>query len=311
MEMDPFGRSWMRAKSLLGLGPEHHLEVSGECPLRRPMLSDLMTDFGPPRQEPFGGTGRGHTQPARYATSDAGDRAPSPSPNRSDRALGTVPSVGREASSGRAGPGIWPYGVSVRSPHYARVDAPLVQGSLASARVNPPCRCWSSAHPSPRFRSRHDHLRRDYCQLSPAHRLRADHCLLTPGTFGLKLTQPAGSLPRHPCRRQPVVAPLQKRGLALSRPLCFPVWSRSRCRRMHFFLFAPSDSMRGKPECSAVDPSATTQGTPALAASPPTPPRQAPPLSAGNVLRALTFPSTNRHHIDDPVLAPRTPHAPS
>ena len=28
------------------------------------------------------------------------------------------------------------------------------------------------------------------------HRLRADHCLLTPGTFGLKLTQPAGSLPR-------------------------------------------------------------------------------------------------------------------
>lgn len=99
MEMDPFGRSWMRAKSLLGLGPEHHLEVSGECPLRRPMLSDLMTDFGPPRQEPFGGTGRGHTQPARYATSDAGDRAPSPSPNRSDRALGTVPSVGREASS--------------------------------------------------------------------------------------------------------------------------------------------------------------------------------------------------------------------
>lgn len=53
--MDPFGRSGMRAKSL-GLGAEHQLGASGECPLRRPMLSDLMTDFRPPRQEAFGGT---------------------------------------------------------------------------------------------------------------------------------------------------------------------------------------------------------------------------------------------------------------
>ena len=50
------GRCWMRAKSLLGLGARRQREVSGECPLRRPVLSDLMTDFWPPRQKPFGGT---------------------------------------------------------------------------------------------------------------------------------------------------------------------------------------------------------------------------------------------------------------
>lgn len=170
--MPPFGRSWMRAKSLQGLGAEHRLEVPGDCPLRRPMLSDFMTDFGPPRQELFGATRPAAVRPHIACTlRDVGCGG--------QGSQSIAQPIRRESwdSSNRwarsffqrvPGPGIRPYGASVRSPHYARVDAPLVQGSLVSAGVNPPCRCWSSVHPSPRFRSRHDHLRRDYCKLSPA-----------------------------------------------------------------------------------------------------------------------------------------------
>ena len=94
-------------KSLLGLGPEHHLEVSGECPLRRPMLSDLMTDFGPPRQETFEGTGRAAvpaTQACTLRDVGRGGQGSSPSPNRSDQTglLGQFHPLGAKLLPGRA-----------------------------------------------------------------------------------------------------------------------------------------------------------------------------------------------------------------
>lgn len=104
------------------------------------------------------------------------------------------------------------------------------------------------------------------------HRLRADHCLLTPGTFGLKLTQPAGSFPRPPCRRQPVVAPLLKRGLALSRALVFPCLIQITVPANALLPLCPLRFHALLAGMQRLDPSATTQGTPALAASLPPPP---------------------------------------
>ena len=209
----------MRAKSLLGLGAEHQLEVSGESPLRRPMLSDLMTDFGPPQQEPFGGTRPAAVRPHIACTlrdvGRGGQGSQSIAQPIRQGSWDRVPSVGREASS-RA--------CQVRgSGHTVSPSAALTmpESTLRLSRD-----LWHL--PGSTRRAAAGRLVTHHRGSGPGmiisvvttascprpHRLRADHCLLTSGAFGLKLTQPAGRLPRPPCRWQPVASHLLTRGLA-------------------------------------------------------------------------------------------------